>query len=111
MFDMNPMDIPEYFQPFVTIATSPLSKCVSDITMTTTFHTFHSLLAYISKSAEQGAQTQEFLAASTKISLNDAGKYFDNSRPISPYANANDDALAQWLWTRSEELTGVSYLS
>lgn len=65
---------------------------------------------YFTKSSEQGAQTQIFLAASQKVGLNAAGKYFDNSAPATPYRNAVDPDLAKWLWKTSEDLTGVKFV-
>lgn len=67
------------------------------------------MLGYISKSAEEGAQTQIYLSASSRVTLDAAGQYFDNSHPSKPSDKAQDKALAAWLWQESERLTGVSY--
>ena len=63
---------------------------------------------YLTKSAEQGAQTQIFLAASKKLDLAaDSGKYFDNSRESDTSAAAKNMNTAKWLWGESERLTGI----
>ena len=63
---------------------------------------------YLTKSAEQGAQTQIFLAATNKIDLaTDSGKYFDNSREADTSAAGKNMNTASWLWDESARLTGI----
>jgi hypothetical protein len=63
----------------------------------------------LTKSAEQGAQTQIFLSASKKISVSDGGEYFDNNAKAKVSDLGSSDELANWLWKESERLTGISY--
>ena len=64
---------------------------------------------YLTKSAEQGAQTQIFLSASPSLSKKESGSYFDNSKIASVSDAAKDDNLAEWLWQRSEQLTNTKF--
>ncbi len=67
-------------------------------------------LVYFTKSAEQGAQTQIYLAASNKLDLRqDSGKYFDNSRVAATSDAAHNADTASWLWSESERLTGIKF--
>ena len=55
----------------------------------------------------KGAKTAIFLATSSEA-LKTNGKYFDKQKEVKPAALAEDKALAQRLWTVSEELiTGI----
>mmetsp|Transcript_34664 Transcript_34664/g.35354 ORF Transcript_34664/g.35354 Transcript_34664/m.35354 type:complete len:359 (-) Transcript_34664:82-1158(-) len=63
----------------------------------------------VSKSAFQGAQTQIFCAASSKLRPKDNGKYFINSHRSDPSPAALDDKNAATLWTESERLTGLQF--
>ena len=63
----------------------------------------------VTKSSQQGAQTQIFLSASSSINKKDSGKYFDNSRVIEPNAEGKNIDVAKRLWLESEKLTGVKY--
>ena len=65
-------------------------------------------LIYFSKSAEQGAQTQIYLAATSKISMRDSGKFYDNSAVADRSSLADDADLAKWLWHESETRTGTN---
>ena len=65
-------------------------------------------LIYFSKSAEQGAQTQIYLSASTKIKASDSGKFYDNSAVASRSDLADNADLAKWLWHESEQKTGTN---
>lgn len=55
-------------------------------------------------SAEQGAETSVYLAASPEVARV-SGKFFDKCEATEPAPAANDDAAAERLWTVSEELT------
>eukprot|EP01039_Chlorochromonas_danica_P003842 gene3842-4196_t len=89
MFDLDSFKVPDYLNPLAAVVGSPIW--------------------YISKSAEEGAQTQIYLSASSRVTLDSAGQYFDNSHPSKPSDKAQDKAMAAWLWQESERLTGVSY--
>ncbi len=60
----------------------------------------------------QGAQTQIYLAASEKLTLqNDAGGYFVNlHKENTPTTAANSRELAEWLWKESERLAGCEFV-
>lgn len=66
-------------------------------------------VVYLTKSAAQGSQTQTFLAASNKLTSADSGKYFDNSQVAKLGDAAMIDSDAEWLWEKSEELTGKKF--
>jgi len=57
-------------------------------------------------SPKSGAETLVYLATSDEAG-GVSGGYFVNSRPGRPNAQAQDDSLAELLWERSEELTGL----
>lgn len=59
-------------------------------------------------SVVKGARTSVYLATSDKVT-GVSGQYFDNCRPVTPSRAARDDALAEALWARSEQLL-VDYL-
>ena len=65
-------------------------------------------LTLVSKSAQQGAQTQIFLSASTKLKLNDSGKFYDNSAVADRAPLADNKDLASYLWLESEKRTGTN---
>jgi hypothetical protein len=64
---------------------------------------------YLTKSAKQGAQTQIYLAASSKIALPSSGLYFDNSSPTKVTDEAADADEAARFWTASEKFIGKSF--
>ncbi len=55
---------------------------------------------------EPGADTVVHLASSPAVG-NISGRYFYNSREISPSAAAQDDAVAARLWLESEKIAGL----
>jgi len=65
-------------------------------------------LTLVSKSAEQGAQTQIYLSASSKLKLSDSGKFYDNSAVADRAPLADDKDLASFLWLESEKITGCN---
>jgi NAD(P)-dependent dehydrogenase (short-subunit alcohol dehydrogenase family) len=68
---------------------------------------FGSVYRVIGISAEEGAQTQIYLATSPEVS-NVTGKYFYKKKAIEPNPLARDDAIAERLWTVSEQLVGLA---
>jgi len=86
---VDPESIPKYLLPIVGAIALPL--------------------VYITKSSEQGAQTQIFLAASKTLTKQDSGLYFDNSKRASTSKAAEDGDMASWLWNESENLTKLKY--
>jgi NAD(P)-dependent dehydrogenase (short-subunit alcohol dehydrogenase family) len=56
-----------------------------------------------SKTPVEGAQTSIYLATSMEV-YNVTGKYFKNSRPVTPSKNAQSDLLAAQLWELSERV-------
>ena len=58
-------------------------------------------------SAEEGAQTQIYLATSPEVS-NVTGKYFYKKTPVEPNPVARDEATVERLWKVSEQLTGLA---
>jgi retinol dehydrogenase 12 len=61
----------------------------------------------LSLTAEQGAQTQTYLATSPDVE-GVTGKYFAKARVATPTAHAQDMAAAAKLWQLSEQITGVA---
>ena len=57
-------------------------------------------------SAEKGADTIVYLAASPEVD-GQTGGYYERNRRVSPSASAQDDAIAKELWTRSAALVGL----
>jgi NAD(P)-dependent dehydrogenase (short-subunit alcohol dehydrogenase family) len=57
-------------------------------------------------SAEKGADTIVFLAASPDVSA-ETGGYYERNRKVPPSAVARNDAVASELWTRSAALAGL----
>jgi NAD(P)-dependent dehydrogenase (short-subunit alcohol dehydrogenase family) len=57
-------------------------------------------------SPRKGAGTLVYLASAPEAA-EVSGGYFADSRPASPSAQAQDDELAEQLWERSAELTGI----
>lgn len=87
---VDPATIPKYLLPIVGAIAFPL--------------------VYFTKSPKQGAQTQIYLAASSKVTSADSGEYFDNNQRSSALSNAaKDDDLAAWLWNESENLTKTKF--
>ncbi len=58
-------------------------------------------------SAEKGAETQIYLAASPEVAKV-TGKYFDKKKPIQPNPAASDNTIVERLWKVSEQLTGLA---
>ncbi len=56
------------------------------------------------KSVEEGAATSCYVATSPELS-GVSGCYFSDCNPVTPSANMRDDAMAERLWSVSEELT------
>jgi NAD(P)-dependent dehydrogenase (short-subunit alcohol dehydrogenase family) len=54
-------------------------------------------------SPEKGAETIVYLASSPEAA-GVSGKYFYQNKPMEPSLEAQDDALAAWLWAQSEKL-------
>jgi retinol dehydrogenase 12 len=57
-------------------------------------------------SAEKGAQTAIYLASSPEVE-DASGWYYVDCHPVTPSAEARDDATARRLWEVSEQLTGL----
>jgi NAD(P)-dependent dehydrogenase (short-subunit alcohol dehydrogenase family) len=57
-------------------------------------------------SAEKGAQTVIYLASSPEVE-GASGWYYVDCHPVTPSAEARDDATARRLWEVSERLTGL----
>jgi NAD(P)-dependent dehydrogenase (short-subunit alcohol dehydrogenase family) len=58
-------------------------------------------------SADQGAETQIYLATSPKVE-DVSGKYFVKKKPVSSSKASYDEAAQERLWTLSEEMTGLT---
>ena len=56
------------------------------------------------KSVEEGAATSCYVATSPDLA-GVSGCYFSDCNPVTPSANMRDDAMAERLWSVSEELT------
>jgi len=54
-------------------------------------------------SPEKGAETIVYLASSPEVA-GVSGKYFYKCKPVEPTLEAQDDAVAAWLWARSVAL-------
>lgn len=54
-----------------------------------------------------GAQTQIRLAVDPDLEKV-SGKYFSDCNETWSLCTAKNDEMAQWLWNKSEELTGIS---
>jgi NAD(P)-dependent dehydrogenase (short-subunit alcohol dehydrogenase family) len=57
--------------------------------------------------AEEGSRTLTYLATSPEVE-GKTGLYFEKNKPVEPAKLAQDDALAQRLWTESERLVGLN---
>ena len=57
-------------------------------------------------SAEKGAQTAIYLASSPEVE-GASGWYYVKCHPVTPSAEARDDATARRLWEVSDQLTGL----
>ncbi|MDJ0754220.1 MAG: SDR family oxidoreductase [Ardenticatenaceae bacterium] len=71
------------------------------------FKFIFALLRPLAKSEKKGAETSIFLALSPEVE-GVSGQYFDNSKPVSTSATAQDQELGRQLWEKSAELCGVS---
>lgn len=60
------------------------------------------------KTAKSGAQTQIRLAVDPELEKV-TGKYFSDCKEKECAKQGKDDETAEWLWIKSEELTGVKY--
>lgn len=58
------------------------------------------------RSAEQGAETQVYLASSSEVA-GVTGKYFEDLRPKRSSVASYDEDLANRLWEASERMTGL----
>jgi len=58
------------------------------------------------KTAEEGAQTNLYLAVADEVA-NVTGQYFSDCKPAAMNLLALDDKLAKELWKESERLTGL----
>lgn len=59
---------------------------------------------------EKGALTQIMLAVEPELETV-TGKYFTHSKETEPTDKAKDDDTAEWLWTKSQQLTGTQDLA
>jgi len=59
------------------------------------------------KSAEEGAQTSIYLAASKEVE-GVSGKYFDDCKPKASSKESYDQTIAKKLWDQSLELTHLT---
>ena len=67
-------------------------------------------LAKLTKSVQDGASTQVFLAASSESLLaKDKGKYFNNMKPVQLKGPPEDKDKALQLWQLSENLADVKF--
>ncbi len=89
VFDADQVEIPNYLFPILGVALAPA--------------------VYFTKSAEQGAQTQIFLSASSSLTPNASGRYYDNSRVADTSPESKDAIDAEWLWQTSETLIGKRF--
>lgn len=60
------------------------------------------------KSSKSGAQTPIRLAVDPELEKV-TGKYFSDCLEKECAEHAKDGETAEWLWNKSEELTGVKY--
>jgi NAD(P)-dependent dehydrogenase (short-subunit alcohol dehydrogenase family) len=67
---------------------------------------FYYKVAPFLKSPEQGADTLVYLATAPAGDL-DNGGYYDERKPVRPRAYLEDPAIAETLWEKSVELTGL----
>jgi len=65
------------------------------------------LLKPFFKTPEQGAATSIYVATASELN-NVSGKYFANSKQITPKPWALDDEAARRLWAVSEQMTGLA---
>lgn len=61
----------------------------------------------MTRTPKAGAQTTITLALDPELA-NVSGGYFDDCRRVGESKQAQDDAMAVWLWQHSEELTGLA---
>ena len=62
------------------------------------------------KTPEQGAQTQIMLAVEPELEKV-TGKYFVGCKETEPSNKAKDDSMAEWLWNKSQEMTGLEIIA
>jgi NAD(P)-dependent dehydrogenase (short-subunit alcohol dehydrogenase family) len=72
------------------------------------FDVLQRAISLFMKSPEQGAATSIHLASAPGLE-GVSGRYFSDKKEKQPLPHASDDALAQRLWSISEELTGFRY--
>lgn len=65
------------------------------------------LMKLFMKNVEDGARTQIHCATAPERA-GETGLYYDNSKPKTPNAVVNDEALREQLWNRSAEWTGLA---
>jgi NAD(P)-dependent dehydrogenase (short-subunit alcohol dehydrogenase family) len=65
------------------------------------------LVARLARSPEKGAETVVYLAASPQVQGASGGYYFD-CKLTQPSPAAQDDAVAEQLWSASERLVGIA---
>ncbi|MGC1458251.1 MAG: SDR family oxidoreductase [Steroidobacteraceae bacterium] len=65
------------------------------------------VMSRFARSPEKGAQTLVYLASSPQVQGASGGYYFD-CKEIAPSAIAQDDAIAERLWTLSENMVGIA---
>jgi NAD(P)-dependent dehydrogenase (short-subunit alcohol dehydrogenase family) len=58
-------------------------------------------------SPEKGAETLVYLASSSEVARV-SGEYFYKCKPVTPSAQARDDAAAARLWSESAKLAGIN---
>lgn len=66
-----------------------------------------SVIRWFLVSPEQGARTQVWVASAPELE-GVSGRYYVKQREVQPSALAQDEQLAERLWTLSEELAGIS---
>jgi NAD(P)-dependent dehydrogenase (short-subunit alcohol dehydrogenase family) len=67
---------------------------------------FRGMMKVFGISAEKGAETIVYLASSDEVAKA-TGLYFDKCKPVVPSKLAQDDAVAERLWTETAKLAGI----
>jgi NAD(P)-dependent dehydrogenase (short-subunit alcohol dehydrogenase family) len=62
----------------------------------------------VALSPKKGAETIVYLASSPEVA-DISGKYFYKCRPVTPTAEAQDDAAARRLWLETGKLSGIDW--
>ena len=62
------------------------------------------------KGTAAGAQTQIMLAVDPALE-NVTGKYFRDCEQATPLFMPRDKSIGNWLWQKSEQLTGLAAIS